>query len=118
MREPLKRNVLVGGFALRVIERVVALIDRLRSLRGFSRLGAVPVLGRPEEPERGDDYFRHVMLLALTILVTAQLEPSFDVEKLAFAYKLSGDFSPATPGNTTNPERVGLFLSVGCASNL
>ena len=69
--KPLKGNVLVSSLALRVVEWVVALVDPLGGFRGLSRLDAVAVFGRPEEPERGDDHFRHIALLPFTILVTA-----------------------------------------------
>ncbi len=45
---PSKRDVQVCAFTRSFIERVIGVINRLRSLRGFRRFSAVAVLGWPQ----------------------------------------------------------------------
>ena len=79
---PSERDLLLFSATFSFVERVIRLIAGLASLRGLSRLCAVPVLAWAEETQRGDNDFRHVAFLTFTILVNAQLEPSLNIEKL------------------------------------
>src|SRR5438093_6209989 len=106
-----KRNVLTAGFVLRLLEPIVALVDVVRRLRRFS-LCTVAVLCRPQEPEGLNDHLGHIALLPLTILVTPQLEPSFNVKKFPLGNVFASDLCPSPPCDTRDPEDVGLLVSL------
>ena len=61
---------LLSARASRLVEGALIFIDGIRGFRGFSVLRTVPVLRWPQEPKRRDDYFCHIVLPALAILVT------------------------------------------------
>src|SRR5207245_1940283 len=88
---------------------MVALVGVIRRLRRFS-LCPVAVLCRPQEPEGLNDHLGHIALLALTILVTPQLEPPFDVKKFPLGNVFDSDFCPSPPRDTTDQEHVRLLV--------
>jgi len=100
---------LLSALALRLVEWIVTLVDRLHALRWLSHLCGVYVLGPPEEPERGDDYVRNVALLAFTILATAQLKPSFNIE-FPLRRVLCRDLTRFVPTDAMKPLDANILL--------